>query len=135
MSYHNYMRLTRLVTSWLPAIIWMAFIFYLSAQSRPLGETPSPAFSYVAHFGEYAVLALLLFWAQLSRGSWKGNLLLGLALSFALSVVFAASDEYHQSFVSGRDASPLDFAHGCPLAPLSPWPSLAVGGSRSYGDK
>jgi len=109
MSYHNYMRLRRLAAAWPPAIIWMALIFYLSAQSRPLGKTPAPALSYAAHFGEYAVLALLLFWAQLSRGSWKGKLRLGLALSFAVSVLFAASDEYHQSFVWGRTASWLDF--------------------------
>jgi VanZ family protein len=109
MSYDNSMRLGRAVVAWLPAIIWMAFIFYLSAQSRPLGEKPSPTFAYVAHLGEYAVLAVLLFWAQLARGSWKGNLALGLALSFLLSAAYAASDEWHQSFVSGRDASPLDF--------------------------
>jgi VanZ family protein len=110
MPYHDYMRMRRLAVAWLPAIIWMALIFYLSAQSRPFGKTPSPAFSYVAHFCEYAVLAFLLFWAQLSRGSWNGKLRTGLALSFVLSVLFAASDEYHQSFVSGRTASWLDFA-------------------------
>ncbi len=110
MPYHDYMRMRRLAVAWLPAIIWMALIFYLSAQSWPLGKTPSPALSYVAHFCEYAVLAFLLFWAQLSRGSWNGNLRTGLALSFALSVLFAATDEYHQSFVSGRTASWLDFA-------------------------
>jgi len=110
MSYHDYMRMRRLAVGWLPAIIWTALIFYLSAQSRPLGKTPSPAFSYVAHFSEYAVLATLLFWAQLSGSGWRGNLRLGLVLSFVLSVLFAASDEYHQSFVAGRDASWVDFA-------------------------
>ena len=110
MSYHDYMRLRRLAVAWLPAIVWMGLIFYLSAQPRPLAKTPSPALAYVAHFGEYAALAFLLFWAQLSRGSWKGNLRLGLALSFVASILFAASDEYHQSFVAGRDASWLDFA-------------------------
>jgi len=109
MLYPDCMRLRRLAAAWLPAIIWMALIFYLSAQSRPLGKTPSPALSYVAHFCEYAVLAFLLSWAHLSQGSWKGKLRVGLAISFILSVIFAASDEYHQSFVSGRTASWLDF--------------------------
>jgi len=109
MSYHHYMQLKRLAVAWLPAIIWMAFIFYLSAQSRPMRGALSPALSYAAHFGEYAILAFLLFWAQLSRGSWKGRLFLGLAVGFVLSALYAASDEYHQSFVQGRDASPLDF--------------------------
>ena len=109
MAYTDHMRLRRLAVAWLPAVIWMAFIFYLSAQSQPLGRTPSLAVSYVAHFLEYALLALLFFWAQLSRGSWKGKIALGLALSLALSVLYAASDEYHQSFVAGRTASWLDF--------------------------
>jgi VanZ family protein len=110
MSYHDHMRLRRLAVAWLPAIIWMGLIFYLSARSRPLEQAPFPALSYVAHFCEYAVLAFLFFWAQLARGSWKGKLRLSLAISFVLSAFFAASDEYHQSFVPGRDASLLDFA-------------------------
>ena len=104
------MKIRQIAVAWLPAVLWMAFIFYLSAQSRPLGKTPSTAFSYAAHFGEYAVLAFLLFWAQLSRGSWKGRVTLSLAISFILATLYGASDEFHQSFVPGRDASPLDFA-------------------------
>jgi VanZ family protein len=110
MPYGDYMRLRRLAVAWLPAIIWMALIFYLSAQPRPLRQTPPQALSYLAHFSEYAVLAFLLFWAQLSRGSWKGKVGVGLAVSLVLSALFAASDEYHQSFVPGRTACWLDFA-------------------------
>ena len=104
------MKIRQIAVAWLPAVLWMAFIFYLSAQSRPLGKTPSTALSYSAHFGEYAVLAFLLFWAQLSRGRWKGRVTLSLAISFVLAALYGASDEFHQSFVPGRDASPLDVA-------------------------
>lgn len=103
------MKIRQIAVAWLPAVLWMAFIFYLSAQSRPL-RTPPTGLSYVAHFCEYAVLAFLLFWAQLSRGSWKGRLALSLAISFILATLYGASDEFHQSFVAGRDASVLDFA-------------------------
>jgi VanZ family protein len=106
------MQLRRLAT-WLPVLAWMSVIFYLSAQSRPLEKTPSTALSYVAHFTEYAVLAFLLFWAQLFGNGWKGNLRVALALSLVVSALFAASDEYHQSFVPGRDASFLDFLTDC----------------------
>lgn len=102
-------KIRQIAVAWLPAVLWMAFIFYLSAQSRPL-RTPPTGLSYIAHFGEYAVLAFLLFWAQLSRGSWKGRLTLSLAISFILATLYGASDEFHQSFVPGRDASPLDVA-------------------------
>jgi VanZ family protein len=109
MPYDDYMRSGRVIVAWLPAIIWMSLIFYLSAQSQPLGRTPSPALSYAVYLGEYAVLAVLLFWAQVSGGSWRGRIRLSLALSFVFCVLFAASDEFHQRFVSGRDASWLDF--------------------------
>jgi VanZ family protein len=104
------MKIRQIAVAWLPAVLWASFIFYLSAQSRPLGRTAPAGLSYVAHFGEYAVLAFLLFWAQLSRGSWNGRLTLSLAISFVLATLYGASDEFHQSFVPYRDASLLDFA-------------------------
>ena len=52
-----------------------------------------------AHVTEYAMLALLLVRA------------LGREVpAFALGVLYAASDEFHQSFVRGRHAAPLDVA-------------------------
>ncbi len=105
--------LRRLALAWLPAILWMGFIFYLSAQSRPLGTTPPAGATVAAHFGEFALLAFLLLWGQLcwtpGKGKGKGRLLLALALSFLLAALYAASDEYHQGFVAGRDASWADW--------------------------
>jgi len=107
------MTLRRLAVAWLPAVLWMGFIFYLSAQSRPLGTTPPFAATVAAHFGEFALLAFLLLWGQLcctpEKGKGKGSLLLALTLSFLLAALYAASDEYHQGFVSGRDASWADW--------------------------
>ena len=107
------MTLRRLAVAWLPAAIWMGFIFYLSAQPRPLGTTPPIAATVAAHFGEFALLAFLLLWGQLcctpEKGKGKGRLLVALALSFLLAALYAASDEYHQGFVSGRHASWADW--------------------------
>ena len=107
------MTLRRLALAFLPALLWMGFIFYLSAQSRPLGKPLPGGWTLAGHFGEFALLALLFLWAQLycnpEKGKGEGRMLLALALSFALAALYAASDEYHQSFVSGRDASWLDW--------------------------
>jgi VanZ family protein len=51
----------------------------------------------IAHAAEYAVLGALLFRAIGRTG-----------LAFGLGVLYAASDEIHQSFVPGRLGSPLD---------------------------
>ena len=80
----------------------MALIFVLSAESSPGPQLP--AFTRViAHFSEYALLAALWVWALLpalgTRALWAAA---------AISFVYALSDEYHQSFVSGRDSDPLD---------------------------
>jgi len=99
----------RIAAAWLPALLWMAFIFYLSSQSNPLAKTPPSDFNFVAHFGEYAILAFLLFWAQLATGGWKGNIRVALAASFLLASLYGASDEYHQSFVEGRIPSWVDW--------------------------
>ena len=53
----------------------------------------------LAHTAEYAILGALLLRAAES-----------VVPAFALGVLYAASDEFHQHFVSGRHASPLDVA-------------------------
>lgn len=63
-----------------------------------------------AHMAEYAVLAVLIFWAlrnsrsQPSSGwSWR---LAG--LSWCICTLYAASDEFHQSFTRSRMGSSID---------------------------
>ena len=79
----------------------MGVIFYLSAQEAvgpSLPEWTRP----VAHFTEYFLLALLWGWALapvLGRRAFAAA---------AISFLYALSDEYHQSFVAGRDSDPVD---------------------------
>lgn len=80
----------------------MVLIFYLSAQ--PSVGPELPAFTRViAHFVEYAVLAGLWLWA-LTPG--LGRRAIGAAA--VISLTYAVSDEFHQGFVAGRHADPLD---------------------------
>lgn len=80
----------------------MALIFYLSAQESVGPDLPGWT-RVVAHFSEYALLAALWAWA-LSPALGRRALL----AAAAISLLYAISDEYHQSFVEGRDSDPVD---------------------------
>lgn len=83
---------------WLPLVAWMGLIFYLSAQP----DLPHPdvgwvaqLFSSSAHAFVFGVLALL--WARVLAGRARATF-----FAFALTMLYALSDEIHQSFVPGR---------------------------------
>jgi VanZ family protein len=93
----------------LPAIVWMALIFTLSAQST-LPPTPgltAEARAIVGHFTVYGALAALYWWALGLTGIAPGRRLL---IAFLGAVAYGLTDELHQSFVPGRDASFFDIA-------------------------
>lgn len=81
----------------------MALIFYLSAQSDPGPDLPRAA-RWLAHAGEFGLLTLLWAWALSPALRLRRAALVAAAIAFA----YAVSDEYHQSFVPGRDADPFD---------------------------
>jgi VanZ family protein len=114
---------------WIPALLWMIVIFWMStgafsAQNTELFVEPilrflmpfiSPemidmihsALRKSGHVAEYFVLGILLFRAF--RGSSKELRIPRWAFSsFLVLVLYAASDEFHQSFVSARTASLYD---------------------------
>ena len=82
----------------------MGLIFFLSAQ--PDLDSGLGALDLVlrklAHATEYALLTLLWAWALRPATRW--NVYAGAAVA----IVYAASDEYHQTFVEGRTGSPAD---------------------------
>jgi VanZ family protein len=92
---------------WLPVMAWIAVIFVVSAQPT----LPLPTLDWLAeviriggHFFEYAVLGFLV-----SRATANGEPSpMRLALALAACALYAISDEWHQGFVPGRDASLFD---------------------------
>jgi VanZ family protein len=114
---------------WSPVFLWIIFIFWMSTSMfstqntflffEPLLRFFVPSISKkeiiffhlilrkLAHLTEYFISGLLLFRAfrngSYKRGEWFW------AVSSLLVIVFiAASDEFHQSFVSTRTASLVD---------------------------
>jgi len=103
------MKLTgRLVKNWLLVFFWAGFIFFLSGQpdlGLGLSKNWSFLFSYLAHFLEYTILTFLLIAAFREHRLARKTVLI-LAVLFALAYAF--SDEYHQSFIAGRQATVQD---------------------------
>jgi VanZ family protein len=81
----------------------MGVIFTASAQhSVPHGYGFSVQFiSVLGHTFVYAVLAALVFFGLPRELSLRRRAL----LAFAITALYGASDEFHQSFVPGRDAT------------------------------
>ena len=93
----------------LPLIIYAALIFYLS--SIPNLSNPLPSFNWsdkVVHFVEFAVLGVLI-WQSARRLNMKVRRRWLVMLAIAVGIFYAASDEFHQSFVAGRNADLLDW--------------------------
>lgn len=89
---------------WLPPLAWMGLIFYLSAQPD-LPRVPEPLLDLIlkkaAHAFVYAVLAAL--W-QRALNRRVG----GAPLPWLIAVLYAITDEIHQTFVPGRHGRATD---------------------------
>jgi len=94
----------RILKLWLPVLIWAGIIFWLS--NIPNLKTDLACdfiLRKAAHVVEYAVLCFLL--RRAFKGSFKmGDLPLFLYPAI-LSFFYAVSDEFHQSFIPGRNGS------------------------------
>lgn len=100
------MTVLRKLDPWAPPLVLMAVIFFLSAQpnlSTNLGLIDQIGRKFV-HAGEYALLCFL-WWRALRT---RMDRMAALPLAWLLATLYAASDEYHQSFVNGRHATPVD---------------------------
>jgi VanZ family protein len=97
-------KVIRIVLRWLPAILVMLTIFLFSAQ--PFTELPN--FNWAdqivkkgGHMAGYALLALS-YWRALGfrRERWW--------IAWGFAMLYAMTDEFHQSFVPGRQPSVWD---------------------------
>ena len=89
-------------------LVWMGIIFILSSIPSLKSSLPS-VFDLVArklaHIFVYFVLTSLSWYALDSTPMWRGA---KLRTAFIIAFFYAISDEYHQTFVFGRNGSPVD---------------------------
>jgi len=118
--------------AWLPTVLWMAFIFFMSAAtgeesgeqsgrfvdmlvwayglvtggaqpSAALLETLSFLVRKAAHMTEYAVLALLCRHSLVKCDASHPGI-----KALCIAALYACTDELHQAFVPDRGPSPVD---------------------------
>lgn len=93
--------------SWLPAILWAALIFFLSAvPGDGLPKMPVPQTDKVIHAAVFLVLAALCFrgLARTTRlAPWPA-----MATAALLATLYGAGDEVHQMFTPGRNSDVAD---------------------------
>ena len=115
---------------WLPVLVWLGLIFVGSTDALSAEQTsrflvpflrwfdPQISGATIAaiqliirklgHITEYAILAMLL-WRGLRRGTrLHAKMSILFSLAWLAAAIFAVTDEFHQSFVPSRTASPLD---------------------------
>jgi VanZ family protein len=93
---------------WLAVVLWMGVIFTLSAipsLSSPLKPFYDVLLRKLAHIAEYAILTALLLWALRPHLTSRAH---GLLMAAVIALLYACSDEWHQSFVPGREGSIRD---------------------------
>jgi VanZ family protein len=120
---------------WLPVLLWMALIFTISTDIGSMRHTSRfiapflrffwPSISTetihdiqvvvrkIGHVSGYAILAILIWRARnravfASDWNWRAAF-----FSEIVSLLYAISDEFHQSFVPSREASAVDVLIDC----------------------
>ena len=142
---------------WIPLIVWMLFIFsastdVLSAEHtsrflvpflRWLMPNISPATIETIHFlirkgshlAEYAIFAALL-WRALHYGTkLRAGFRFEAVLVFFFATLYAAGDEFHQSFIKSRGSSAGDVMIDCGGILLGIFASWALTRKRGSEEK
>ena len=104
---------------WWPSLAWMGLIFWLSSQPD-LPHAPGPWLELLFKKGAHAFVYGMLAWLYLRalraesgrRARW---------VSVGLALVYALTDEYHQTFVPGRNGNLFDVAVDGTGAALAMW--------------
>lgn len=92
---------------WIPALVWMGVIFYLSGRT---GAELQSFFPFIedfnpGHVGAYFLLTLFYF-AALSKNGHR----LPYRKTIALCLIYGITDEVHQYFVPTRHPDIIDLA-------------------------
>jgi VanZ family protein len=91
-----------------PVLAYAALIYFLSSLSSFPEEVPSFfGFDKIAHFLEYYFFGFLIYRWLFSKDPYQKRWC-ALLMTILIGAGYALSDEWHQSFVPGREASLWD---------------------------
>jgi VanZ family protein len=94
----------------MPAVSYAGLIFVASSIPQPVWPyVPVPEFDKFIHTLEYAILCLLICWAQSHPNSPPKPIEKVVLFSIIASSLYGASDEVHQYYVPGRNSDVLDW--------------------------
>lgn len=93
-------------TRWLAVIMYAAVIFLASSVSRLPAVSGRYETDKVAHFVEYFLFAMVIWWA-LVASTGRGA---AAVIAAVIATAYGGTDEFHQAFVPGRNSSALDWA-------------------------
>lgn len=106
----NFGKIKKILSAYLPPIIWAALIFFLSAQNK-LPSAPRPILDLIlkqgAHVGVYAILHFLM-WRAIKITSDQPSQMKLKFIPLITVFLYALTDEFHQSFIPGREATWVD---------------------------
>jgi len=120
-------KLLRLCMLWLPVFLWAIVIFsFSSIPTAHVSQIHWKDFivKKTAHMTEYAIFTVLLYRAFLGGGASKKKAFL---YAFLVCVLYAMTDEFHQSFTPGREPTLRDVGFdtiGSSIAIYSLWKLL-----------
>jgi VanZ family protein len=105
--------MVKFLARWMAVVFWMGVIFAFSA-TPSLASPFEPAYDFIlrklAHLTVFAVLTVLLFRAfrlHVTRPTYAW------LLAIFVAVLYACSDEWHQTFVPGREGTVRDIVIDC----------------------
>lgn len=102
------LKFKKIIFLWGPAVLWMLLIFVLSSRPRiSVAETPFINFAIFKflHMVEYAILFFLILRATKYSSKTTRYIFI---YAFLIAVLYAISDEIHQSFVPTREGKMRD---------------------------
>jgi len=94
--------------NWIFVFAWAGLIFFLSHQPFLKSDLPNQwdfVLRKIAHITEYAILTLLLIRALKEHQLTNKQIIL---LALSISLFYAITDEYHQTFILGRQGTLRD---------------------------
>jgi hypothetical protein len=101
-------RIRRLLNLWLPPVLWAALIFHFSSGTIPVASTiywQDFTIKKTGHVLLFGILAVLLYRGFLGEGVGRRKAAI---YSVIFAMFYGATDEFHQMFTQGRDATVRD---------------------------